>query len=98
MSYVTPRAHAGNQDAQVKDFFSSYASALGGTAEITAQCNNIVSNLQQRGIFDLGGLFNLRKMQFTHILRIAPAGFPAAPDDWADAIENLAQFNFKVIL
>ena len=98
MSYVSPRVHAGNADALVKDFVSSFACALGSTAEITAQCNLIIQTLCRYGIFDLGGLFNLRKQQFVQILRDAPDGYPAAPDAWADAFEDLAQFNFKVTL
>ena len=98
MSYVSPRTYAGNESALVIDFFSSFACALGRTADITAQCDKIVATLLRRyGIFDLGGMFHLHKHQFVSILRQAPDGYPAAPDDWAESLANLAQFNFKVI-
>ena len=93
----TPRLHRGNRDATTVDFFAAMASSLGDTCTVRAQCDHIVNALATRhGVFDLGGLFSLRKAQFVSILLLVPHDSQAPGAAWADTIENLAEFVFKV--
>ena len=92
-----PRHYEGQESANQADFFRAMGAALGGGEELLGQIDYIVARLKRRGIFDLGGLFDLFNYQFIEICCEDPGGGFAAPGaDWAETVACLAKMKFKV--
>ena len=95
---ASPRYFEGKRDATVLAFFKAFSVAIGSEKEQVAQCDHIVRRLTQRGVFDLGGLFNLYMHDFVALCNEKPdGGFSAPGKAWAGTLEDLAKFSFRRI-